>query len=171
MLRPKRISWFTAFLGAIVMFASTGRAADIGGPIYKTLTITEDSQLVDHVTCLVNDAPCIAIGAPNVTLELNGFTMTGQADPQTACNGGGSGPEIGIDVSAQAGIDIRGPGLVKQFRGQGIRLLNSTGSSITGVTTSTNCFSGIFVSGGSDHRLHHNLSVRNGNRSNPCGGI
>src|SRR5258708_39358716 len=156
MLCQKRIIGFAAFLGAL---ASSAYAADIGGTISKTLTVTEDSQLVDDVTCLVTDAPCIAIGAPNVTLELNGFTMTGQADPQTACNGGGSGAEVGIDVNAQAGVDIRGPGLVKQFRGQGIRLLNSTGATITGVTTSTNCFSGIFVAGGSDHRVHGNLSV------------
>jgi len=171
MLRRKRISWFAAFLGALVVFAGSGRAADICGTISKTLTITEDSQLVDDVTCAVNDAPCIAIGAPNVTLELNGFTMTGQADPQTACNGGGSGAEVGIDVNTQMGVAIRGPGLVKQFRGHGIRLFNSTGATLTGVTISTNCFSGIFVSGGSDHHVHGNVAVRNGNASNPCGGI
>jgi hypothetical protein len=168
MLHRKRISWFAAFLGAL---SGSAYAADIGGTISKTLTITEDSQLVDDVTCLVTGAPCIAIGAPDVTLELNSFTMTGQADPQTACNGGGSSAEVGIDVTAQAGVDIRGPGLVKQFRGHGIRLVNSTGVTITGVTTSTNCFSGIFVNGGSDHRVHRNLSVRNGNAGNPCGGI
>jgi hypothetical protein len=168
MLRRKRITWFAAFFGAL---ASSAHAADIGGTISKTLTITEDSQLVEDVTCVVTDAPCITIGAPNVTLELNGFTMTGQADPQTACNGGGSGMEIGIDVNAQMGVDIRGPGLVKQFRGHGIRLLNSSGATIAGMTASTNCFSGIFVAGGSDHHLHGNLSVRNGNASSSCGGI
>src|SRR5262244_2249812 len=138
MLRRKQISWFAAFLGALVVFAGSARATDIGGTISKTLTITEDSQLVDDVTCLVNDAPCIAIGAPNVTLELNGFTMTGQADPQTACNGGGIGPEVGIAVDMQMGVAIRGPGLVQQFRGHGIRLITSTGATITRVTTSTN---------------------------------
>jgi len=171
MLRWKRISWFAAFLSALVVSASNTHAGDIGGTISKTLTITEDSQLVDDVTCVVNDAPCIAIGAPNVTLELNGFTMTGQADPQTACNGGGSGPEVGIGVDTQAGVAIHGPGLVQQFRGHGIRLVSSTGATITDVTISTNCFSGIFVSGGSDHHVHGNVAVRNGNRSNPCGGI
>src|SRR5262244_1848098 len=111
MLRRKQISWLAVFLGAFVVFAGSAHATDISGTISKTLTITEDSQLVDDVTCVVNDAPCIAIGAPNVTLELNSFTMTGQADPQTACNGGGRGGEIGIDVNAQTGVDIRGPGL------------------------------------------------------------
>jgi len=171
MLRRKRISWFAAFLGALVVFAGSVHATDIGGMISETLTITEDSQLVDDVACVVNDAPCIAIGAPNVTLELNGFTMTGQADPQTACNGGGSGPEVGISVDTQTGVDIRGPGLVQQFRGHGIRLLTSSGATITRVTISTNCFSGIFVSGGSDHHVNRNVVVRNGNASNPCGGI
>jgi parallel beta-helix repeat protein len=61
--------------------------------------------------------------------------------------------------------------LVKQFRGFGIRLLNSTGGTVVGVTTSTNCFSGIFVTGGSGHRLDRNVAVRNGNVSSPCGGI
>jgi len=171
MLIHGRIRWLGSFLGTLLVFGTSGYATNIGGTISKTLTVTEDSQLVDDVMCVVTDAPCIAIGAPNVTLELNSFTMTGQADPQTACNGGGSGGEIGIDVNSQTGVDIRGPGLVKQFRGHGIRLLNSTGATIRGVTTSTNCFSGIFVAGGSDHHLRGNLSVRNGNASNPCGGI
>src|SRR5262249_59767868 len=106
----------------------------------KHVTSIEDRQLVDDVLCLVNDAPRIAIGAPNVTLELNGFTITGQADPQTACNGGGSGSEVGIAVDTQTGVDIRGPGLVQQFRGHGIRLLTSTRATITRVTNSNNCF-------------------------------
>ena len=171
MVRIKFRVWFASCVGAMSLFADSAHAADIGGMISSTLTITEDSQLVDDVTCAVTGSPCIAIAAPNVTLELNGFTMTGQADPQIACNGAGTGSEIGIDVNAQIGVDIRGPGLVKQFRGFGIRLLNSTRSSLTGVTTSTNCFSGIFVTGGSDHTLERNIAVRNGNSSNPCGGI
>jgi hypothetical protein len=171
MNRPKRTFLFATFLAALFVCAGSSFAADIGGTISSTLTLTENSQLVDDVTCTVTGAPCIAIGAPHVTLELNGFTMTGQADPQTACSGTGTGAEIGIEVNTQMDATIHGPGLVKQFRGFGIRLLNSTDSSITGVTLSTNCFSGIFVSGGSGHQLDRNVAVRNGNVSNPCGGI
>lgn len=162
--------WFAGFVSLFVLCSGLAHATDIGGTISSTLTIAEDSQLVDDVTCTVTGAPCIVIGAP-VTLELNGFTITGQADPQTACNGAGTGSEIGIDINGQAGFSIRGPGLVKQFRGFGIRLLNSTGGTVVGVTTSTNCFSGIFVTGGSGHRLDRNVAVRNGNVSSPCGGI
>jgi parallel beta-helix repeat protein len=52
-----------------------------------------------------------------------------------------------------------------------MRILNSSGVTVTGITASTNCFSGIFMSGGSDNILDGNISVRNGNLSNPCGGI
>src|SRR5438270_13926923 len=99
-----------AFL--VLMSAGSVHAADIGGTISNTLTITEDSQLVDDVTCTVTGAPCIAVGAPHVTLELNGFTLTGQADPQTACSGAGTGTETGTSVNSQMGVDIREPGLV-----------------------------------------------------------
>ncbi|HYL35349.1 MAG TPA: hypothetical protein VEV17_05510 [Bryobacteraceae bacterium] len=171
MTRLKTTTWLAASLGALLVGTASLHAMDIGGPISATLTITEDSQLVDDVTCTVTGAPCIAVGAPNVTLELNGFTITGQADPQIGCNGAGTGAEIGIDVNTQTGVAIRGPGLVKQFRGHGIRLLNSTSGTIVGVTTSTICFSGIFVTGGSDHRIDRNVSVRAGNATASCGGI
>jgi len=164
-------TWLATLLGALWVCAGSAHGTDIGGAISATLTITGDSQLVDDVTCTVVAAPCIAIGAPHVTLDLNGFTITGQADPQTGCSGTGTGGENGIDVNTQTGVQIRGPGLVKQFRGFGIRLQNSTGGTIMDVTVSTSCFSGIFVSGGSDHRLEGNVAVRNGHGTNPCGGI
>ena len=167
----KLLRWLATSAATLVL-CTGARAADIGGTISSTLTITEDSQLVDDVTCTVTGAPCIAIGADNITLELNGFTMTGQTDPQTACNGGvGNGAERGILVSGQSGIEIRGPGLVKQFRGVGVQLVNSTDSAVIGVTASTNCFSGILLSGGSSNRIDDNVSIRNGNGVSPCGGI
>jgi len=74
-------------------------------------------------------------------------------------------------VNAVSNAVIRGLGLVQQFRNQGIRLNNSTGVTVSGVTMSTNCFSGIILVGGSGHLLENNISVRNGNPANPCGGI
>jgi hypothetical protein len=176
MLRLKQITRFAAFLGALVASASSAHATDIGGTISSTLTITEDSQLVDDVTCTVTGVPCVAIGAPNVTLELNGFTMTGQADPQTGCQGGPSTfpavLEDGIDVNAQTGVTIHGPGLVQRFRGPGIYAYNNSNRlTVTGVTVSTTCFSGILIGGGSEHDIKDNVTVRNGNSGFPCGGI
>jgi hypothetical protein len=177
MIRLKTGSWVAAFFGALVVCAGSAHATDIGGTISATVTITEDSQLVDDVTCTVTGAPCIAIGAPNVTLDLNGFTMTGPADPQVACAASPGLPitnasgEAGIFVSAQKDVVIRGPGLVQQFRNFGILLLNSTSASVKGVTMSNNCFSGVILIGGSDHLLEGNISVGNGAPSAPCGGI
>jgi hypothetical protein len=167
----QRIRQIAAFLGALVPLAGNVSATDIGGTIASTLTITSDSQLVDDVTCTVSGAPCIAFGASSITLDLNGFRITGLGDSQTGCGGMGAASEFGIDVNGQQRVVIRGPGLVQQFRNQGIRLNNSTGVTVTGVTVSTNCNSGIFVLGGSDHVLENNISVRNGNLVSPCGGI
>jgi hypothetical protein len=176
MICLKRVIRFAAFLCVIFVCSGSIHAKDIGGTISTTLTITEDSQLVDDVTCAVTGLPCIAIGAPHVTLELNGFTMTGQADAQTACNGGpttfvATALEDGIDVNGRADVAIRGPGLIQQFRGPGIFLFNSSGATVRDVTVSTNCLSGILVGGGSDHDIRGNVSVRNGSGAFPCGGI
>jgi hypothetical protein len=168
------VTWVATFLGALFACAGSTQARDIGGTISSTLTIIEDSQLVDDVTCTVTDAPCIAIGASGITLDLNGFSMTGLADPETACSGGFEAGfvEDGIDLNGRAGVTIRGPGLVQRFRGPGIYSYgNGSGLTVTGVTVSTNCASGILVGGGSGHEISGNTAVRNGNGSNPCGGI
>ncbi|HWY47350.1 MAG TPA: hypothetical protein VNX70_08200 [Bryobacteraceae bacterium] len=171
MTRLRDTYLFTPFLVALFVCAGTAQAAKISGTISTTMSLTEDSDLVDDVTCTVTGAPCISIDAPQVTLRLNGFTMTGQGDPQTACSGGSTPNEFGILVSTQTGITIRGPGIVQQFRNQGIVLNGSTSGTVTGVTMSTNCFSGVIVIGGSLNVLESNISIRNGNGSNPCGGI
>lgn len=172
MHRLKTLASFTFFLFALLAIgALAAQAAKISGPINTTLTISEDSQLVGDVTCTVSGAPCVAITGPNVTLNLNGFTMTGLGDAQTGCGGGATNGEQGIDVNGQIGVSIRGPGLVQRFRQFGIRVLNSSASTVTGVTLSTNCFSGIIMIAGFNNEIRQNVAVRNGNLNNPCGGI
>ena len=168
------VAWVTACLGMLFVCAVSAGAADIGGNIGTTLTITENSQLVDDVTCTVTGAACIAFGAAGITLDLNGFTLTGRADPATACFGGAiavAAGEFGIFVNGFNNATIRGPGLVQRFRAQGIQLNNSSGSTISGVTSSTNCSSGFQVNNGSDNLLENNVSVRNGHVTAACGGI
>jgi hypothetical protein len=172
MKRSDTVTLF-AICSTLAFFTGTTLAMDISGTISSTLTITENSKLVGDVTCTVVGLPCIAIGASGLMLDMNGFTMTGLADAQTGCGTGGGtvAVEDGIEVNAQNGVIIRGPGVVRQFRRFGIRLLNSMGARVTGITASTNCLSGIFLNGGSDHVLDNNVSVRNGDPNNPCGGI
>jgi hypothetical protein len=171
MTTVKTGSWFAAFFGVLVVCGGNAQANDIGGTISATLTITEDSQLVDDVTCTVSGAPCLDIVASNVTLELNGFTITGRGDPQTGCAGSNDpGAEQGIRVLNRTGVTIRGPGIIQRFRNNGIIINGSTETRVTGVTTATNCQSGIFVAGASNV-LENNISIRNGNITLPCGGI
>jgi copper-binding protein NosD len=157
---------------AVLAVAGTASAADIRGTISSTLVITEDSQLVGDVTCTVAGAPCIAFGASGIALKLNGFRLTGQANPVTACSGSNNTTlESGIDVSNQRGAVIQGPGVVQNFRSSGIRVNMSTRVMVALVTASTNCMAGIWVIGGSDHEIVNNTFSRNGNVTLPCGGI
>jgi hypothetical protein len=152
--------------------ASLVLAAKISGTVTATVKIAEDSQLTGDVICQVTGAPCISFTVSHVSLDLNGYTITGQNDPRTACSGAGTGTESGILSSGQTGVTVRGPGIVENFKGHGIVLNSTTASTITGVTTATNCFSGIFLTGGSSlNELDGNISIRNGNGTAPCGGI
>ena len=163
-----------ACLAMLLACAAPVHAADIGGTISTTLTITENSQLVDDVTCTTTGAACISFGGAGLTLDLNGFTITGRADPATACFGGaiaGMAGEFGIFVNGFNNATIRGPGLVQNFRAQGIQLNNSSGSTIKDVTSSNNCASGFQVNNGSNNLLEGNVSVRNGHATAACGGI
>ena len=86
-------------LGALVILGSAAMpaaAADLGGVIAKTVTLTEDSRLVADVVCTVTGGPCIRFGAPNIVLSLNGFTITGNADPITGCKGTLVTTDVGI---------------------------------------------------------------------------
>lgn len=145
--------------------------ARIGGTISSTMTLTEDSVLTADVTCNVTGGPCIVINAPLVTLDLNGYTITGQGDPQTGCSGGAMAGEFGILVNSQAGVTIHGPGVVQRFRNTGIQILTSTGTRVNAVTTAKNCASGILLAGGAANELYDNISIQNGNGNSPCGGI
>jgi hypothetical protein len=171
MLLSNRVVALSSFLAVLFSLGRSAYAADISGPIASTLTIMDNSRLVNDVTCTVTGAPCIAFGASGLTLDLNGFSITGQADPKTGCGGTSIANEVGIDVNAQSNAVIVGPGVVQRFRNMGIRLVDSTATKVTGVTTSTNCSSGIIVQRGSLNDVEGNTAIQNGNLGAPCGGI
>jgi hypothetical protein len=161
------------------LFVRAGRreATQISGTISTTLTIHDDSELVGDVTCLVVGAPCIAFGASNIKLRLNGFTITGRASPPNNCvNPTTLPPEDGIDTGGQTHVAILGPGLVQKFGRMGITL--SSGSSrrtrvrVDNLITADNCFSGIFLATADDNDITQTVSVRNGvgSQGRRCGG-
>src|SRR5207342_3743060 len=96
---------------ALLCLTGTALAEDISGFITTTRTIRDNSRLVGDVTCTVTGAPCIQFAAGHIELRLNGFTITGPADPNTACGGTTStATETGIHSGAQTDVEIRGPG-------------------------------------------------------------
>jgi hypothetical protein len=157
---------------ALLIGSGIADAEDIRGTIVRTLVLSENTQLVGDVICQVTGAPCIAFGAPNIVLSLNGFSITGPNDANTGCKGTSVGTETGISSGGQANVGVRGPGLVQRFQGDGI-LFNATAKGwVQGVTTTTNCMSGIRINPTSSGiSVEGNVSVRNGTPANACGGI
>ena len=168
----RTIVLFIVLAGAMFVTAAPAGAEDIRGIIVRTLVLSEDSRLIGDVTCQVTGAPCIAFGAPNIALNLNGFSITGPNDASAGCKGGNVGTESGISTNGQANVGIRGPGVVQRFQGDGI-LFNATVKGwVQGVTTSTNCMSGIRIGPTSTSiSVESNVAVRNGTPAAACGGI
>jgi hypothetical protein len=165
-------TWSGLVGSALLLMIGVASAEDISGVISSTRTIRESSRLVGDVTCTVTGAPCILFGASHIDLRLNGFTMTGQADPTTGCNGTSTAGEMGISTNGQTDVEVRGPGVVQRFRSDGIFFTGTLLGKVEGVTTTTNCMSGIRVNPTSSRvTLGSNVAVRNGHITAQCGGI
>src|SRR5216683_4283072 len=87
------------------------QTATISGP--GPFTITQNTQLVGDVDCsAVAGGACITFAAPNLQLDLNGFTIKGPKP--TPCNDQTTGPD-GISTNLQQQAVIKGPGKVEKF--------------------------------------------------------
>ena len=171
-MNTHRMIVVAAAIGASVFQASAARAEDISGTIVRTLMLSENSRLVGDVTCQVTGAPCIAFGASNIALDLRGFSITGQNDAATGCKGASVGTETGISTNGRSNVGIRGPGVVQRFQGDGILFMATVRGWVLGVTTTTNCMSGIRINPTSSGiSVESNISVRNGAAAAACGGI
>ena len=171
----QKLRWFVAMSGAlcaVLLACGAAQAEDISGIVVKTLMLSEDSRLVGDVICKVAGAPCIAFGVPNISLTLNGFTITGQADPVTGCKGTAVTGETGISTNGQHNVGVRGPGVVQRFQADGVLFMASAKGWVQGVTATTNCMSGIRINPTSSGiSVESNVSVRNGTAGAACGGI
>jgi hypothetical protein len=178
-------------VGLLLMLATAGlspRAAalvmpqsvpddTISGTITATKIITRNTSLTGDVTCAVSGpaaaGACIQFGASGITLNLHGFTITGLADPSTGCPDGVTN-QTGILATGTglSDLTVQGPGLVQQFRGHGIAINNTARAKVVAVTSSTNCFAGIILSGSTtDALIEDNVLVKNGNLTAACGGL
>jgi hypothetical protein len=176
-MKQSRTIWTAALLLGFVVAGPAG-AENISGTITTTKFITEDSELVGHVTCTMTTEPCIDLAASHITLRLNGFTMTGSADPEAGvCNPtSGNPPADGIRTLNVTNVRIVGPGMIQKFRRHGILIVGQAGintrATVSDVTSHHNCFSGILTNTMSFSRITGVVSVRNAIQSGaaPCGG-
>jgi hypothetical protein len=145
----------------------------VSGLITRTYVIVENTDLTGDVTCDVTGAACFSFAAPDVELRLNGFSITGKADPTTACAGAGlTANEGGILTNNQPRVTVRGPGVVQRFRQHGVWVAGSQDARVESITASTNCGSGVFIAANSFGTLVEGItSVRNGSAAAPCGGV
>lgn len=176
-MRQSRTVVTAALLLAFVVSAPA-RAENISGTITTTRFLTEDSQLVGNVTCTMTTEPCIDLAASHITLRLNGFTITGSADPEAGvCNPTSGNPQAdGIRTMNVTHVRVAGPGMIQKFRRHGILIVGQSGiltrATVTDVTTHHNCFSGILTNTMSSSRIEGVVSIRNAIQSGaaPCGG-
>ncbi len=166
----KRMTLAALALSPLLLNGASPHGTEISGTIANTLTIYNDSELVGDVTCKVAGASCIQFGASGIKLRLNGYSIT---EATTGCTPDTSSQD-GIDVAVTGlhDVAILGPGLVQKFGGFGIGIFGVSKVKVEGVTTSDNCFSGIFLGGTNDSDIERNVSVRNsiGSEGAPCGG-
>jgi parallel beta-helix repeat protein len=170
------LRWVIYTLVLLSFSETTAWAGDeVSGTLTRTYVIVEDTDLVGDVTCDVGSNPCFSFGASGVELRLNGFTITGKADPVTGCGGDAFSNEFGITTNGQHSVGVRGPGVVQRFRNYGVVVSGgSRNARIEGLTASTNCTAGIRVMVAAfDTLVEGNTVVRNGAASpgSPCGGI
>jgi len=105
-------------------------------------TITSDLQLTADVTC---EEDGITVGGNNLTVNLNGFTISGPgADSSTT----------GILVQGVSGVNIRGPGMVTGF-GTGVAYTGANGGSMREVFVGTNDI-GVLLDGTTGTVISHN---------------
>jgi hypothetical protein len=173
-MRWKRCAQLIATFGvAAVGLGSIVHGADqVSGLITRTYVIVEDTDLTGDVVCDVGSNPCFSFGASDVELRLNGYTITGKADPVTGCGGATFTNEFGVTTGNRSGVIVRGPGLIQRFRNHGIFVTGSTNARVEQLTASTNCGSGVLVAANSFGTLvEGTTSVRNGAGAGSCGGI
>ena len=90
-------------LAAVVSASVASLAEDrVSGLITRTYVIVEDTELTGDVTCDVTGAACFSFGVPGVELRLNGYSITGKADPVTGCGGTITAGEFGITTGGRA---------------------------------------------------------------------
>ena len=163
----------------LFLATSAAQAMNISGTITTTLTITGYNKLTGNVTCkVVGPAPCIAFGANNTELDLNGFTITGDLvipypGPTPPSFPTCTNYQTAISTKTYTDAKIQGPGIVTFFTGDGVDLTGSD-AELSQVVVTNVCLNGIVV--GTDgapgnNNVHNNSVSRSAYISSGSNGI
>ena len=141
---------------AALLFPGSGRAQ--GVRVSCGATITTDTKLKSDLQNCANNG--IVIGASDITLDLNGHTVSGDGEPVASCPEGES-CDTGIDNTAgHDGVTIVG-GAVRRFD-VGVLVVGASENCTRGVASATNSSFGLIVGELTDSRIDHNSSVSDG---------
>jgi parallel beta-helix repeat protein len=161
-LRPSRrlLEGVGVACAALVVAAlfGPGSSQALASQVSCGATITIDTKLTsDLVNCPNNG---IVIGADNITLDLNGHTVSGDGTPFASC-ADGAVCDVGIDNTAgYRGVTIAGGG-VRGFD-VGIFVLGARENRIRGLASASNSSFGVIVGDSREIRIDHNSSVDDG---------
>ncbi len=114
--------------------------------------ITTDTKLDRDLVDCAGDG--IVIGADNITLDLAGNTVDGDATP------GSASPDIGIRNDGYDGVTIK-DGTIQEFD-FGARLDGPSGNALLGLVSTRNSRAGIRIQNSDGNRLVGNTAASNG---------
>lgn len=121
-------------------------------------TIVADTRLLTDLTNCPDNG--IVIGADDITLDLNGHTVSGDGQPVASCPDGES-CDVGVDNSAgHAGVTISG-GAVRSFD-VGVRVVGASENRIRGLASANNSSFGMIIGDSTDTRVDHSASAHDG---------
>ena len=145
-LQPHPARAIHTSLAALATFAATGAIAVGGGPASPASnvscgdTITADTTLdSDLLNCPSNG---IVIGADDITLDLNGHTVTGDGDPVKRCRRDQI-CDVGVANDGHDGVTVR-DGSVHGFA-SGVVIAQARHNRVLNVTSSRNQYFGFVI--------------------------
>lgn len=155
------MNWFRRTLISSFAVALAAGTALVGAGPATAAHVACGQTIMVNTTLDSNVGPCatgIVIGANNVTLDLNGFTLRGT--PAT-----GEGP--GVDVTGRTGVTVRN-GTITQFDA-GVAITGGSGNTVTYLTlvdnrgtTASDFGDGVAVFNSTGNTISYNLVRNNG---------
>jgi large repetitive protein len=155
---PCRARHGVAGVGAVLLLTlgllTVGAGRALAEPVSCGAVLTTDTTLSSDLLECPGDG--LVIGAPGITVDLGGHTLSGRIIS------GGSPDQVGIDNSAGHDDVIVKNGVVRDFKRGGIHLVRADRTQVLGLTMDFFGEFGILLEGGSSNRFINTLLDRPG---------